>query len=64
MWAGIFCAVPQQFSCKLQNLMMLNTLQISIIIASWPISILSAFFTFVMLANQMNLIRKNSSTID
>jgi len=59
MWNGIYClAVEDQ--CRLKASIREGLLDYLCLAAA----IFFLFFTFVMLGNQLNLIRKNTSTID
>ena len=59
LWNGLFCAFTKD--CRFQ----FNYEWIEIAnYATLGLALFFAFFTFVMLANQLNLIRKNTSTID
>jgi palmitoyltransferase len=60
LWNGVYCLTAQD-SCRLQFNTTYNEVLNYIGLAA---AMFFAFFTFVMLADQLNLIRKNTSTID
>ena len=64
LWAGINCLIGDvdKTTCKytsIQSRTVIIFIGLSLVFALY-----FTFFTFVMMANQMNLIRKNTSTID
>lgn len=60
MWEGLACFVPQK-ECRLNQV---NRWQAGALVAALCLALFFCLFAFVMLAEQLNLVRKNTSLIE